>query len=127
MAIELTNHCPFTETIASSTPKLTTEEAIAKAEATLKGKYNDFPVALEYFAKPDGTAVLAHVVQIQNDATDAWVEAFIDAHTGELVSIVDFVAHASVSHCVCLSNTHAEMSFAVPCSPHQQGGPLRRS
>ncbi|KAF8952901.1 hypothetical protein BDZ97DRAFT_2065989 [Flammula alnicola] len=53
------------------------------------------PRHLEYVVKADNTAVLTHVVQIQNDETGAWVEAFIDAHSGELVTITDFVAKAS--------------------------------
>ena len=41
--------------------------------------------------------MLTHVVQIENDETGAWFEAFVDAHTGEVVSVTDFVAHATVS------------------------------
>ncbi|KAJ8502662.1 hypothetical protein ONZ45_g11542 [Pleurotus djamor] len=81
--------------VAASTPSFTLEKAIAAAESALEGKYNGHPAALEYYAKPDGSAVLTHVVQVQNDETDAWYEAFVDAHTGELVSVTDFVAHAS--------------------------------
>lgn len=46
--------------------------------------------------KEDNSVVLAYVVQIQNDSTGAWVEAFVDAHSGELVHITDFVTKASV-------------------------------
>lgn len=81
----------------SSKPTLTLEEAIAKAESTLGGKYNEWPATLEFIVKEDGTVALTHVVQIQNDETGAWVEAFIDAHSGELVHITDFVTKASVS------------------------------
>jgi extracellular elastinolytic metalloproteinase len=45
--------------------------------------------------KPDNTAVLTHVVEVQDEATNAWFEAFVDAATGELVSVTDFVAKAS--------------------------------
>jgi len=88
---------PSTEKVAASKPTLTVEEAIAAAEKTLGGKFNDHPATLEYVVKADNTAVLTHVVQIQNDETGAWVEAFVDAHTGEIVTITDFVAKASVS------------------------------
>lgn len=37
-----------------------------------------------------------HVVQIQNDTTGTWFEAFVDAHSGDLVTVTDFVARASV-------------------------------
>lgn len=89
--------------IASSTPKLTAEEAISKAEGLLDGKYNEWPTTLEYVVKADNTAALAHVVQIQNDRTGIWYEAFVNAHSGELDSVTDFVSHATVSHLSILS------------------------
>ncbi|CAA7257402.1 unnamed protein product [Cyclocybe aegerita] len=83
------------KSIAPKAPTLSVEKAIAAAEQTLNGKYNDHPATLEYVVKADNTAVLTHVVQIENDETGAWVEAFIDAHSGELVSVTDFVTKAS--------------------------------
>jgi extracellular elastinolytic metalloproteinase len=38
---------------------------------------------------------LTHVVEVQDEATNAWFEAFVDAATGELVSVTDFVAQAT--------------------------------
>ncbi|KAJ7592604.1 Fungalysin metallopeptidase-domain-containing protein [Mycena floridula] len=81
--------------IASSTPTVSLEDAIASAEKTLDGTFNEHPATLEFLAKEDGSAVLTHVVQIQNAATGAWVEAFVDAHSGEVVSVTDFVTKAS--------------------------------
>lgn len=94
-------HQPITwpknpEKIAPSVPTLTVKDAVAAAEKILGGTFNDHPPTLEYVAKADNTAVLTHVVQIENDATGAWVEAFIDAHSGELVTVTDFVTKASV-------------------------------
>lgn len=82
-------------TIAASTPAISVDEAIAKAEAALGGKYNNWPASLEYLAQADGSAALTHVVQIQNEGTGAWYEAFVDAHSGEVLSVTDFVAKAS--------------------------------
>jgi extracellular elastinolytic metalloproteinase len=45
--------------------------------------------------KADNTAVLTHVVEVENDNTNAWFEAFVDAATGELVSVTDFVSKAT--------------------------------
>ena len=56
--------------------------------------HNDHPPSLEFFAKEDRTLALTHVIQVQNN--DHWFEAFVDAHSGEIVNIIDFVAHASV-------------------------------
>ncbi|GLB39380.1 putative fungalysin metallopeptidase (M36) [Lyophyllum shimeji] len=81
--------------IAPSTPTISLAAAIAKAEEALDGKYNNHPATLEYLAKEDGSAVLTHVVQIQNETAGTWYQAFVDAHSGDLVSIVDFVTQAS--------------------------------
>ncbi|KDR76592.1 hypothetical protein GALMADRAFT_67220 [Galerina marginata CBS 339.88] len=83
------------KTIASSTPTIPLADAIAAAEKALGGKFNNHPATLEFFAKPDNTAVLTHVIQIENDQTGAWVEAFVDAHSGDLISVTDFVSKAS--------------------------------
>ncbi|KAF8649622.1 hypothetical protein AX16_005711 [Volvariella volvacea WC 439] len=81
--------------IAESKPTLSLEDVIPQTEEALGGKYNGHPAALEYLARPDGSAALVHVFQVQNDAEDLWVEAFVDAHTGELLSLTDFVAEAT--------------------------------
>lgn len=64
-------------------------------ESSLGGKHNGHPASVEYVALPDGSAALTHVIQIQSDADDSWLEAFVDAHTGALLSVNDFVSHAS--------------------------------
>nr|BBI93468.1 metalloprotease [Pleurotus salmoneostramineus] len=81
--------------IAASSPSLPLSRAISIAEAALNGKHNSYPPSLEYYAKPDGSAALTHVIQIQNETEDTWFEAFVDAHTGDVLSVTDFVAEAS--------------------------------
>lgn len=39
--------------------------------------------------------VRRYTVQVQND--EHWFVAHVDAHSGEVVNTIDFVAHASVS------------------------------
>ena len=73
------------------------EDAISKAETALNGKFNEWPATLEFVAKQDGTLSLTHVVQIQNDDAGIWFEAFVDAHSSELVHVTDFVTKATVS------------------------------
>ncbi|KAH8103011.1 Fungalysin metallopeptidase-domain-containing protein [Cristinia sonorae] len=83
---------------ASPTASVKVEDAISTAEKKLNGKFlrEEFPApTLEYLAKQDGTAALTHVFQVRNEDASTWYEAFVDAHTGELVSITDFTAHAS--------------------------------
>ncbi|KAL1742462.1 Fungalysin metallopeptidase-domain-containing protein [Schizophyllum fasciatum] len=83
-----------TDKIADSKPTVEIDSFIADIEEQLDGKFNDYK-SLEYLAKQDGSVVLVHVVQIRNEDTNAWYEAMVDAHSGELVSITDFVADAS--------------------------------
>ncbi|TEB05106.1 metalloprotease [Coprinellus micaceus] len=73
--------------IAATTPTVSVE--------SLNGKYNGHPTTVEYLARPDGTAALTHVIQIQNADENTWYEAFVDAHSGELLSITDFSAEAA--------------------------------
>ncbi|QRV93479.1 extracellular metalloproteinase MEP [Ceratobasidium sp. AG-Ba] len=81
--------------IASAQPAMSPSEAISAAQLALGGEYNGWPTSLEYFAKDDGSLVLTHVVQIENIQTADWYEAFVDASTGEIVNVNDFVADAS--------------------------------
>ncbi|KAF5346158.1 hypothetical protein D9758_009961 [Tetrapyrgos nigripes] len=81
--------------IASSTPTVSLEDATATAEKALSGTFNQHPATLEFLVKDDGSAVLTHVMQIQNEEAGTWFEAFVDAHSNELVSVTDFVSKAS--------------------------------
>ncbi|TFK96363.1 metalloprotease [Pterulicium gracile] len=81
--------------IADSTPTVSLQDAIATAENALEGKHDGVEPKLEYVVVEDGSAILAHVVQIRNDGEKTWYQAFVDAHSGELKSVVDFYAHAT--------------------------------
>ncbi|CAE6508128.1 unnamed protein product [Rhizoctonia solani] len=83
------------KSVAAATPKLTKDEAISIAETAIGGKYNDLPTSLEYFAKDSDYVALTHVVQVRNNETDEWYEAFVDADSGEIVNVISFMAHAS--------------------------------
>ncbi|KAF9460264.1 Fungalysin metallopeptidase-domain-containing protein [Collybia nuda] len=83
------------KTIASPTPSITLNAAIAKAEDVLDGTYNGHPSSIQYLAKSDGSAALTHAIQIQNEETGTWFDAFVDAHSGELLHVTDFVSKAS--------------------------------
>ncbi|GLB39398.1 putative fungalysin metallopeptidase (M36) [Lyophyllum shimeji] len=81
--------------VASSTPSISVDNAIAKAEDALSGRYNGRPTSIQYLVKGDGSAALTHAVQIRNEEAGTWYDAFVDAHSGELLHITDFVAQAS--------------------------------
>jgi len=63
----------------------------------LDGTYNGQPTSIQYIVKEDRSLVLTHSMQIRNETQGTWYDAFVDAHSGELVHVTDFVAKASVS------------------------------
>ncbi|KAG5351589.1 hypothetical protein C0989_005668 [Termitomyces sp. Mn162] len=81
--------------IAPSTPSLTVDSVIPDVESALEGTYNDHPATLEYLVREDNSVALTHVIQIRNETSGTWYEAFVCAHSGEILSVTDFVAHAS--------------------------------
>ena len=82
-------------TFADGTPEVTLDNVVPNLEDLLEAKLYDTPSSLEYLVRPDNSAALTHVAQFRNPETGAWVEAFVCAHSGKLLSITDFVAHAS--------------------------------
>lgn len=56
-------------------------------------QYNGWPVKQQYVFQETDHAAYAYVVQVRNDKS--WFNAYIDAATGNVVNVVDFVAHAS--------------------------------
>ncbi|KAF8068664.1 metallo proteinase 10 [Lyophyllum atratum] len=81
--------------IADSKPTLAIETLIPKVEEALDGKVNGQPPSVEFLVTEDGSVALTFVVQIQNEMTGTWFEAYVCAHTGQILSVTDFVAHAS--------------------------------
>ncbi|KAG8905775.1 hypothetical protein FRB99_008254 [Tulasnella sp. 403] len=79
--------------VSADSPKLKETDAIAAAEKHLGGKYNNWPVKKEYIFQDTDHATLAYVVQVQNDKS--WFEAFVDANTGKVVNVINFVSEAS--------------------------------
>ncbi|KAK7038894.1 hypothetical protein VNI00_010528 [Paramarasmius palmivorus] len=84
-----------TANAADSTPTVDVNTVIAKVEEALEGKKNEIEPTLEYLALSDGSSALVHVFQVQNIEENTWYEAYVDAHSGELISVTDFVADAS--------------------------------
>ncbi|KAG8743262.1 hypothetical protein FRC10_012306 [Ceratobasidium sp. 414] len=106
----------LTESVASSTPALTKDQAVAKAEAATGAKYNNWPTSLEYFAKDSDHVVLIHVVQVQNDKTGEWYAAYVNAASGEVVNIVSFVADASY-HVVPFTKQNVDQCYTTVTDP----------
>ncbi|ESK94191.1 putative extracellular elastinolytic metalloproteinase precursor [Moniliophthora roreri MCA 2997] len=81
--------------IASSNPTVKSEDAIATAEQLLEGNHNGAEPQLQYLARPDGSVALVHAVQVNNEEDGTFFEAYVDAHSGDVLSVNDFVAHAT--------------------------------
>ncbi|PBK88815.1 hypothetical protein ARMGADRAFT_1033793 [Armillaria gallica] len=47
------------------------------------------------FPIPRWGCALTHIIQIKNEESGGWFEAFVDIHTGEVVSATDFVSRHS--------------------------------
>ncbi|KAF8608692.1 hypothetical protein BDV93DRAFT_531076 [Ceratobasidium sp. AG-I] len=110
------------KSVSSASPVIALLKAISIAEQKLGGKYNKWPAELKYFAKDDGNVVLTHVVQIQNVQTSIWKQAYIDAKTGDLVNVVDFVADASY-HVVPLLYQDPTQKYEVVSNPAGEASP----
>ncbi|KAK0449001.1 Fungalysin metallopeptidase-domain-containing protein [Desarmillaria tabescens] len=93
-AVALGSSFVDTTNIASSSPSVSVDSIISKVEDSFIAAYNGIS-SLEYLAHSDGSIALTHVVQVQNEETNAWYEAFVDAHLGEILSVTDFVAQAT--------------------------------
>lgn len=74
---------------------------LSEVEDLLDGKHNGHPARLVYLARPDGSLALVHGVQIGNEEANLLYEAFVDAHTGQLLSATDFSADAMVIFYSC--------------------------
>ncbi|EDR03044.1 uncharacterized protein LACBIDRAFT_331782 [Laccaria bicolor S238N-H82] len=65
--------------ITPSKPSFDLNTAISAAESSFGGKHNGHPASVKYVALTDGSAALAHVIQIQSDEDDSWLEAMAQA------------------------------------------------
>jgi hypothetical protein len=70
------------------------------------------------FAREDGSVAPTHVIQVRNEEAGAWFEAYVCAHAGEILSVTDFVAHASVSRIrTCGSQFSNQFLLSIPLCP----------
>ncbi len=88
---------PTTESAADTSSKIPISHAISTAENYLNGTHTGHPTSTQYLATPNGHLALVHAIQIENNSLGTHYEAFVDAHSGQLLSLTDFVCNASVS------------------------------
>jgi extracellular elastinolytic metalloproteinase len=101
--------------VAPAHPTLSEAEAIAIAENILGAKHVDVPVSIEYFAQEDNSAALTYVVQVRNEKH--WYKASIDAHSGKVLNVVDFVAEAAYRVVPLTSQDLTEVGFSLVTDP----------
>ncbi|KAK0436229.1 Fungalysin metallopeptidase-domain-containing protein [Armillaria borealis] len=93
-AVSLGSSFVDTSNIASSQPSIELDSIISKVEDALTATYSGIN-SLEYLALEDGSVALAHVVQVLNADANTAYEAFVDAHSGDIIGITDFSAQAT--------------------------------
>ncbi|KAF9257246.1 hypothetical protein L218DRAFT_1006364 [Marasmius fiardii PR-910] len=81
-----------TNNIAPSIPAVDVSTVIPKIEASLQGKRNNINPTIGYLVLQDGKVALVHVFQVRNQESGTWYEVYADAHSGDLLSVTDFVA-----------------------------------
>ncbi|KJA20476.1 hypothetical protein HYPSUDRAFT_203789 [Hypholoma sublateritium FD-334 SS-4] len=75
---------------ADTSPRIEIPHAISTAELRLNGTHTGHPTKTQYLATSSGHLALVHAVQIENDDLGTHYEAFVDAHSGQLLSLTDF-------------------------------------
>ncbi|KXN84342.1 hypothetical protein AN958_12696 [Leucoagaricus sp. SymC.cos] len=92
---------PFIDTtkdkFRSSRSSIDATSLISKLETNLEAEHEPVPQvpSLGWFAMDDNTVALVHVLQFKNLSSGVWFEAYVDAHTGKVISATDFVSDAS--------------------------------
>lgn len=80
---------------AATSPRIEIHDAILAAEGLLNGTYTGHPTKTQYLATSNSHLALVHAIQIENENLGTFYEAFVDAHSGQLLSLTDFVCYAS--------------------------------
>jgi len=93
--------CVHIDEIAAQQPTVHISAAIRTAEETFGAAYNDYPTTLGYYAQWDGSVALVHVVHVQDVDNAIWLQVHVDAHSGEVLSSINFIAESGV----CSSST----------------------
>lgn len=82
--------------VADPTPKLTADEAAGKAIKLLAAHHVGQAPALKYLALENGDLALAHVVRLTLDGNGHLVDAFVDAHSGDVHAVTDYTVNLVV-------------------------------
>ncbi|KAK0450465.1 metalloprotease [Desarmillaria tabescens] len=83
-----------TSNIAAPQPSIQLDSIISKVEDALAATYSGIN-SLEYLALSDGSVALTHVVQVLNADANTGYEAFVDAHSGDIIALTDFSSQAT--------------------------------
>jgi uncharacterized membrane protein YkoI len=76
-------------------PRLTLEQAVAIAEQKYGIRRDAHEPSQVYIQVPSGALTLAYQFQLRNDDTIQWYQVSVDATTGQILDVVDFVQRIS--------------------------------
>ncbi|KAF9443170.1 metallo proteinase 10 [Macrolepiota fuliginosa MF-IS2] len=81
----------------SSVPTVDWSPLIPTLTEDLGARFKDKPQGpyLAWFAMDNGGVALVHVIQFQDLDKAVWLEAYVDAHSGKVISATNFVSDAS--------------------------------
>ncbi|KAI8895827.1 Fungalysin metallopeptidase-domain-containing protein [Globomyces pollinis-pini] len=71
------------------------DQAVKNAIGELGVNRDDFPATLAYIQLPSGQYTYAHQFQLKNDDASKWYHVSVDAATGKVVQVVDYVQKAT--------------------------------
>ncbi|KAF9531235.1 metalloprotease [Crepidotus variabilis] len=83
------------ENITTSKPSADIDNSVKAAEISLRATRTDVSPVLEYLVQPSGEIALVHSIQVRNESSAVWGNAYVDAHTSKVISFASFMADAS--------------------------------
>lgn len=96
--------------VPSATPRVSAADAVRSASAALNGQPIGKDPELRYLAVDDSKVALTHAVRMWLDDSGEFVDAYVDASSGEVVGVVEYTSHATV----CVSS--GALNNTTPCS-----------
>ncbi|KAI8913275.1 Fungalysin metallopeptidase-domain-containing protein [Gorgonomyces haynaldii] len=74
---------------------VTLDKAAAIAKAQFNAPKDEHPATLEYIEIPGDKIIKAHVFQVRDDANAIWKQVSVDAASGQVVRVVDYINSAT--------------------------------
>ena len=102
--------------VSAAIPFITLEKAVETASAIYSLSRDDFPASNAYLELPDKSVVYVHNFQLKDNDKQEWIQVSVDAQTGEVVRVVDYVNESSYNVVKLPKNTPLE-GFEIHSNP----------